>query len=313
MTFGTPRFLLPLLLLLAFIPACTREQVPQPPQKPAIVVTYAVLGAAVQELVGDAFQVRVLVPNGRDIHGWEPSAKDIEALSKARLIVQNGLGLERGVAKAIEAAQAAGVKVFTAADHVEVRTLGEADAHDEEGHHEEDGHGHEVGAPDPHLWTDPVAIKRAMDALAAQIRRDFGVDLTARAADLGHRLEALEKEIRQKVEALPSGRRKLITGHESLGYFADRYGFTLIGAVVPGATTESESSAADMETLKRRIREHGVSAVFTETGTPARTVEALAREAKVKVVLLSTHTVPADGSYFTFERTLANEIVQGLK
>ena len=139
------------------------------------------------------------------------------------------------------------------------------------------------------------------------------MDLAARRADLDARLLALDAEIRGKVAALPPDRRKLVTGHESLGYFAQRYGFRLVGAVIPGMTSEAESSAAGMGALKQLIRQNGVTVVFTELGTPPRTVEALAREAKVRAVPLATHTLPADGSYFSFERELADTIIKGLQ
>jgi len=170
-----------------------------------------------------------------------------------------------------------------------------------------------AGAEDPHLWTDPLAVKAVVDALALDLKRQFGVDLSARAADLDARLTALDAEIRMRVETLPPQRRRLVTGHESLGYFAQRYGFRLVGAVIPSLTTEAESSASSLEALKRLIRQNQVSVVFTELGTPPRTVEALARETGVRAVSLGTHSLPADGSYFSFERTLAGTILDALK
>ena len=87
-------------------------------------VTYSVLGAVVRDLVGDTAQVVVPMPNGQDPHEWEPSAKDIETVMHADLVVQNGLGLEGGMQKTLAQAQAAGVKFFTASDHITVRHVG---------------------------------------------------------------------------------------------------------------------------------------------------------------------------------------------
>lgn len=95
--------------------------------KPTIICTYAVLGAAVRDLAGDAFQVTTAVPNGMDVHEWEPSAKDIEALTKAGLIVENGLGLEGGMGKALDQARRAGVGFFTASKHLVVRRVGQGE------------------------------------------------------------------------------------------------------------------------------------------------------------------------------------------
>jgi zinc/manganese transport system substrate-binding protein len=284
-----------------------RHSAPGPAAKPTIITTYAVLGAAVQDLVGDAFTVRSAIPNGMDLHEWEPSAKDIEALTKADLIVENGLGLEGGMGKGLDQARKAGVKFFTASDHIVVRRVGTG-----EGIPSGDPD-QAVGAQDPHLWTDPLAVKAVVDALATELRQRFGVDLSARRADLDARLTRLNAQIQVQVDALPAGRRKLVTGHESLGYFAQRYGFKLVGAVIPSLTSEAESSAAGLQALKQLIAQNQVSVVFTELGTPPRTLEALAREAKVKSVTLATHNLPADGSYFTFERDLSGAILGALK
>ena len=275
--------------------------------KKTIVATYSVLGAAVKELAGDSFEVRTVIPNGLDVHEWEPSAQDIEALTKADLIVENGLGLEGGLEKTLSQAKASGVGSFSAVDHITVRTVGAG-----EGIPSGDPD-QEVGAQDPHLWTDPLAMKAIVDALAADIQHRFGVDLSTRAAELDKRLEALDAEIKARVQTLPPGKRKLVTGHESLGYFAQRYGFKLVGAVIPSLTTEADSSAASMGRLKKLIQENHVRVVFTEIGTPTRTVEALAKEARVTTVPLTTHSLPPDGSYFSFERELAVTLIQALQ
>ncbi|HEY5628661.1 MAG TPA: metal ABC transporter substrate-binding protein, partial [Candidatus Limnocylindrales bacterium] len=80
----------------------------------SIVVTYSVMGAVVRDLVGDAARVTVLMPNGSDPHDWAPSAKDIETMTKADLLVENGLNLEGGMGDAFTQAEKAGVKRFIA-------------------------------------------------------------------------------------------------------------------------------------------------------------------------------------------------------
>ncbi len=92
-------------------------------EKISIVATYSILGAIVKDIVGDKATVTVAVPNGLDIHEWEPSAKDIEAINKADLVVRNGLGLESGLEKTLETAQNSGVRIFTATDHIECAML----------------------------------------------------------------------------------------------------------------------------------------------------------------------------------------------
>jgi zinc/manganese transport system substrate-binding protein len=246
------------------------------------------------------------MPNGQDPHEWEPSAKDIETLTKADLIVQNGLGLEGGMEKAQAQAKEAGVRFFTAAEHITVRTVGA-------------GEGLPTGDPDqaagtadPHLWMDPLAMKAVVLALAVQLKTDLGVDVSERATSLSARLDALNSDIAAEVAKLSESRRKLVTGHESLGYFAQRYGFTLVGAIIPSLTSQAEVSAADLANLKQLIAQNQVPAIFTEIGTSPQVAQTIGEEAGVKVVKLSTHILPDDGSYFTFMRNLTTLVVGSL-
>jgi zinc/manganese transport system substrate-binding protein len=278
-----------------------------PASKPVVVATYSVLAAVVADLAGDALVVTTAIPNGLDPHEWEPSAKDIEALNNAALVVENGLGLEGGMEKVLARAKSSGKKFFTASDHIAVRRVGKG-----EGIPSGDPD-QAVGAEDPHLWMDPVAIKAVVQALAMEIKSSLGIDLDARARDLASRLDALDAEVRATVASIPAENRKLVTGHESMGYFAQRYGFRLVGAVVPSLSTQAETSAAEMHALERLIADNRVKAVFMELGTPPGVGEALSREARVRTVELTTHVVPADGSYFTFVRNLARTIAEALK
>jgi zinc/manganese transport system substrate-binding protein len=115
------------------------------------------------------------------------------------------------------------------------------------------------------------------------------------------------------VGSLPAADRKLVTGHESLGYFAQRYGFKLIGAIIPSLNSQAEVSAADMAALKTAIQQNQVKAIFSEIGTPKSISDAIGAETGVKVVDLATHILPADGSYYTFMRNLAQPIVDNLR
>jgi zinc/manganese transport system substrate-binding protein len=275
--------------------------------KKSIVVTYSILGSIVKDLVGNSATVTVSIPNGLDVHEWEPSAKDIEAINKADLVVQNGLGLEGGMEKTLEAARSAGVKFFTASDYITVRHVGPG-----EGIPSGDPD-QAVGAEDPHLWTDPVAMKSVVSALAVQLKADLGIDVDTRALDLETRLDDLNEEISNEVSTLPQDKRKLVTGHESMGYFAQRYGFKLVGAIIPSVSTEAEVSAADLATLKKEIQENQVKVIFAELGTSPAVAQAISEECGVRVVELTTHSLPSDGSYFTFERNLAQVIVDALK
>ena len=294
-------------LILSMLLSACQTNAPVKSSQKTIVVTYSILGSVVKDLVGDKALVIVSMPNGQDPHEWEPSAKDIETLTKADLIVQNGLGLEGGMEKALAQAKEGGVRFFTASDHIMVRHVGEG-----EGIPSGDPD-QAVGAEDPHLWTDPLLMKSIVDALAAQVKTDLGIDLSERAKDLDARLDSLDKEVVDIVNTLPENNRKLVTGHESMGYFAERYGFKLVGAIIPSITSQAEVSASDLAEVKKLITDNQVKAIFTELGTPAAVSDAIGKETGVKVVELTTHGLPEDGSYFTFMRNLAKVIVDGLK
>jgi zinc/manganese transport system substrate-binding protein len=275
--------------------------------KKVIVVTYSVLGAIVRDLVGDQAAVLVSMPNGQDPHGWEPSAKDIASLNKASLIVQNGLALEEGMQRVLGQAKAAGVPLFTAADHVQIRRVGPG-----EGIPTGDPD-QATGAKDPHLWTDPTAIKAVELALAPRLQTVLGIDVSDRARELAVRLDRLDAEIAQTVARVPKEHRRLVTGHESMGYFAQRYGFRLIGAVVPGLTSQAQASAAALAALKKLIQKNQVKVIFTELGTSPAVAQAISQETRVRVVEITTHALPEDGSYFTFLRNLARAVTEALQ
>ena len=135
----------------------------------------------------------------------------------------------------------------------------------------------------------------------------------AESTALQSRLDTLNQQITALTSALPPDSRKLVTGHESMGYFSARYGFTLIGALVPSLSDQADVSAADLAALKQDILSNGVGAIFTELGTSAVVINQIGKETGARVVQLSTHVLPADGSYFTFETNLAQTIVDGLK
>ncbi len=297
-----------LLVLLVFAAACASPSASSStPAQKTIVVTYSILGAVVKGLVGDTANVVVPMPNGQDPHEWEPSAKDIETLNKADLIVQNGLDLEGGMQKTLAQAQKRGVRFFTASDHIIVRKVGPG-----EGLPTGDPD-QAVGAQDPHLWMDPLTMKMVVDALAVQLKTDLGIVVADRAKDLDTRLDVLNQEIADQAATVPPANRKLVTGHESLGYFAQRYGFKLVGAIIPSLTSQAEVSAADLAALKKQIQENQVKAIFTELGTPPAVAAAIGKETGVKVVELTTHSLPADDSYFTFMRDIAKVITGALK
>ena len=134
----------------------------------------------------------------------------------------------------------------------------------------------------------------------------------ALAAGIARRLADLP-QVSGLVAKLPLERRVLVTGHESLGYFAARYGFKLVGAVLPSLSSQAETSASELAALKALITANRVPAIFTEVGTSPKVALSLAGDAKVKAVPLAMHSLPHSGGYEDYLRTLARTITGALE
>lgn len=267
--------------------------------RPLVAVTTNILGDVVTEVVGDAADVMVLMPAGADPHSFEVSAKEAAQLRTADLVVENGLGLEEGVARHVEAAASDGVPVFTAGDHVDAL---EWTTEDDSG-------------PDPHLWTDPERMVDVVEALDADLR-DAGVEPTGTDAYLDE-LATLDDEMTRAFAGIPEERRALVTNHHVFGYLADRYGFRVVGAVIPSGTTLASPSAADLRDLATAIDEAGVPTIFADLSQPARLAEVLADEVDVHVGIrsLATESLTEDGdasTYLGMMRSNTDAIVAGL-
>ncbi len=286
--------------------ACGSDRTSASSTRPQIVVTYSVLGSVVKDVVGTEADVKVLMPNGANPHEWSPSAKDVESLLNADLVIDNGLGLEGNLQDPLNEAKSNGVRVFTVADHVTVRKVkaGEgADTNDPD---------QAPGADDPHLWMDPLTMKQWIGALVSAMK-EVGIDSASSGARVESDLDTLNADVESIVGSIPAERRKLVTGHESMGYFAERYHFQLIGAIVPSITSQAEPSAGELAALTEKIRQAGVPAIFAEIGTPQATVGAIAGDTGTKVVELSTHNLPADGTYRSFVVNIATTIADALR
>jgi zinc/manganese transport system substrate-binding protein len=262
---------------------------------PSIVVTSNILGDIVGQIVGDAAEVDVLLPIGVDPHEFSISARQAEAMADADLLVVNGAGFEEGLDDAIENAADAGTPVFAFTDHIELL--------DE----------------DPHVWTDPTRLIPAVEALADELQ-EAGLDqeVTAAADAYVQELEALDAELEAALADIPDDRRVLVTNHEVFGYFADRYGFEVVGAIIPSLSTGAEPSSADIEELAAVIEDENVPAIFGETSSPSALADALAEAAggDVVVVELFTESLGEPGSgaetYVELMRTDAELIHEAL-
>lgn len=231
-----------------------------------VVVTTSILGDIVESLGTDA-DVEVLLPLGADPHDFEVSTRQAEAMAEAALLVVHGAGFEGGLQDAIDAAGDAGAEVFDVSDHVDLLD------------------------DDPHVWFDPIRMIPAIEALGEALEASGTAAYVAQVRDL-------DAELESTLATVPPDRRVLVTNHDVLAYFADRYGFEVVGAVIPSTTTGAQPSASDLDELAEVIRTHAVPAIFGETSNPADLAEALAEEVggEVDVVELYTESLGEPGS-----------------
>ena len=206
-------------------------------------------------------------------------------------------------------------------EHEEDHDEEEGHDHDEDDHAEDDGHGHAHahGSEDPHVWFDPIRVADALPALSQALASQAGLDAAALdecVAAYHSELIALDAEVDAILASLHPEDRLLVTNHDALGYFADRYGFQVIGTVIPSGSTLAAASPAGLQELVELIEETGVAAIFSESTHSSDDTEALGREAGVQVVSLNTGSLgPADsssGTYIGFIRTNAQKIAEGL-
>ncbi len=192
------------------------------------------------------------------------------------------------------------------------------EGHDDEGHEGHDDHAH--GSEDPHVWMDPHRVAEALPVLAQALTADAGLDPAAVEACLNSyraELEAVDAEIAAKVEQLPAESRKLVTNHDAFGYYAARYGFEVIGTVIPSLSSMAEANPAGLEELAEIIEHEGIKAIFAETQHSGDDIQALAAHVgDVDVVTLYTGSLGPPGSgaetYTGYLRTNTDLIVDSL-
>ena len=294
-----PKTAVSLVCLVGLLPACSSSE-PDASARPNIVVTYSVLGSVVSDLVGDAADVTILIPDGQDPHDFQPSARDIETINNADIVVSNGLDFEEGLEDVLASAIENGVSVYMIGENITVREP-------DEDHAEEDGHAH--GAGDPHVWLSPLSFTEALPSLADAINSATGLSIDETTAL--DQLTQLDDEITDVIGGISSC--VMVSGHDEMGYFADRYGCTVIGAIIPSFSTTSEATAKQIADLKVLAISNNVKAVFTGLGTPSEVSEQLASELGIAAVSLSTHYLNGAANYREFMLNLANQIAEALR
>jgi zinc/manganese transport system substrate-binding protein/manganese/iron transport system substrate-binding protein len=238
---------------------------PDPGEGPDVVVTTAQAADMTRNVAGAGADVTQILPANADPHEYEPTPSDAEALAGADLIVRSGGEVDGWLDQLIESS-GSDAPVLTLSDHVRLIAG-------------DDG-------TDPHWWQDPENAVAAVAAIRDELDR---IDpAAARRYDAGARryiaaIERLDRAIAACIDRVPAARRKLVTSHDALGYFADRYGIEVIGAAIPALSTQAQASAGETADLVELIRSQGVGAVFTEAGVSPDLEEAIASEAGARI------------------------------
>ena len=277
----------------------------------SIVATTNILADVVRQVAGQGVEVRSLIPAGVDPHTFEPTPADVRALSEADLIFINGLGLEAFVADMLRLAGAAPV-IVSASEDIRPLALNEA------GHAVETPAAGSPSGVDPHVWLDPhnvvawtTTIETALVARDPQHAADYQRGARAYRAQL----QSLDAELVARLSGIPAGARQMVTDHDEFGYFARRYGFEIVGAVIPAPSTSAEPSAQDVARLERAIRELGVRAIFVSTVVNPQLSQRVADDTGIRLVNLHAHSLtvggPAD-TYLDLMRGNAAAIAQAL-
>jgi ABC-type Zn uptake system ZnuABC Zn-binding protein ZnuA len=252
---------------------------------PTVVATTTQAADMTRAVAGNRVAVKQILQPNADPHEYEPRPSDAEAIANAKLVIRSGGDVDDWLNGVI--AQAGGkAHVVTLIDHVQRR-----------------------GA-DPHWWQDPrngiSAVRTIRDAL---ISRDPGgaAGYRARAAAYLNRLRALDTGIAACVAQLPPGQRRLVTSHDALGYYANRYGFKVIGAAIPSLSTQAQPSARSTQRLVAQIKRQHVAAIFPESSLSPKLEQAIGRDAGAKVAgaLWADSLGPKGSSGATYAGSLA--------
>ena len=229
--------------------------------RPTVVATTTQAADLARQVAGDRAEVKgILAPNS-DPHDYEVRPGDLKALVHADLVIRSGGDVDAWLDGAID----------SAGTDAPVLTL--IDAAGAEG-------------DDPHWWQDPRRAERAVTAIGAALAKADPAGAAAyrrRASAYRRDLRSLDAAVARCVEEIPPDRRKLVTTHDALGYYARRYGLEVIGTVIPALTTQAQASSGDLAKLVDTIRRERVKAIFAESSVNAKVEDAIAQETGARV------------------------------
>lgn len=283
------------------LPATASTQSPGPGSL-QIVATSGIVADLVKQVAQERAEVQALLRPGADPHTYQPLPADVRAVSRAEVFALHGAGLDTWAEKLVKSSETK-ARVVTVTKGLQARVTQDGEA-------------------DPHYWFDPklveVYVQNILEALIAADPRGASV-YKANAAAFAKELKELDAWILAMVSKVPPEQRKLVTNHDSFQYFAARYGFRVVGTVVPGFNPEAEPSARQLAALVNTIRREDVNAIFTESTANANLAQAITSRAgkPVRVVRLYTGSLsqqggPAD-TYLNLMRYNVRAIIEGIQ
>lgn len=257
---------------------------PQPPaaqdQPLQVLAAESFLADIAQNVAGDRLQVHSLIPPGVDLHAFEPSPQDMRSIEQSQVLILNGGGLETWAASLLQNTSSQQL-IIEAAAGLTPRQIGASELVDEE--------------TDPHFWLDPLLVihyvENIRDGLSAADPQGSAIYQQNAAAYI-EKLKTLDTWITHQVSQIEPTRRLLLTEHETLGYFADRYGFSIVGAILPSVSGGASTSSKELASLVEIIRARQAPAIFLEAGGNSPIARQLAQETGIKIVdTLYTHSL----------------------
>lgn len=264
-----------------------------------VVTTTTVFADIVKAVGGTHADVKSIIPPGVGPEDYEPKPDDARSLADAQLIVSNGVGLDDFLNRLLESGSGGKTPRLVLGEGIDPILVD--------------------GVPNPHFWLDPSLVKtgylpKIVTALSALAPADAAT-FRANAAAYGSQLDALDAELKAKIDTIPQANRKLVTFHDAFPYFARHYGFELVGVVV--ANVGQEPNAAELAALVEKVKAAGVRAVFSEAQFNPKLAQTLADEAGVKQVVTTLYNdalglAPAD-SYPGMMRWNVDKIVEALR
>jgi zinc/manganese transport system substrate-binding protein len=254
------------LVALALLAGCAGEGSDRGPGSAiAAVATTTQAGDLVRAVGGRRVSVTQILRPNSDPHSYEPRPSDARAVEDADAVFRSGGDVDSWMGDLIDSA-GGGDRTDVLIDHVRTRR-GE-------------------GGTDPHWWQDPrnaaLAVASIRDALTAADPAGRAT-YRRRARAYSARLRRLDASVAACVRRLPRGQRRLVTSHDSLGYYTERYGIRQIGAVIPSLSSQAQPSSKDVGALVARIRREHVRAVFPESSLSPKLERAIARESGASV------------------------------